>query len=711
MTRFLKLRRYSFAMGILIVGVGLSIATFSIVRNWEHRRVREELLQQVDNLATTLTYNLEDKLEAANVIAAFYNASNQIDRREFQTFVRPILSRYEGIYGLSWVAKVTAAQRRSYEQAIAAEGFPNFSIYHRDDAGRITPPKQQTEYFPITYTQPSTLSKAIGYDMLSEPIRRATLERARQTASMAITERVNLVDNEPGVVAFQPVYAQQDNPAADNLQGFTQVVFSLKQMVETPLANLNLRGIDFTLYDTSASTARQFLVRYQSKTQELLADKNLADTPSSKVAKILCNTSSDCVRYLKVADRTWMLVVTPAPAYTNLYTYWQSESVLVIGLLLTIGFVVYFLITQRYTERIENLVHERTAQAQELSHALADLQQTQTHLIQTEKMSSLGQLVAGVAHEINNPVNFIHGNLDHVTTYTQDLLGLVTLYQRTYPQSTDELQSAIEDVDLDFLTEDLPRLLKSMQVGTDRIRQIVLSLRNFSRLDEADMKAVNIHEGIDSTILILQNRLKDTSSHVGIKIVKNYGDLPLVECYAGQLNQVFMNILGNAIDALEESFILSHSSLAMGDEEKKVPTIQIHTELITDSYAALAGQSHINQESASSVPAISNPLPLSDKEPMTKDKGKRTINQVRVRITDNGSGMTEEVQRKLFDPFFTTKPVGKGTGLGLAISYQIVTEKHGGNLWCESSLGAGTTFFIEVPVSHPPQTEKLAEPD
>ncbi|MBE9106617.1 GAF domain-containing protein [Nostoc cf. edaphicum LEGE 07299] len=299
-----------------------------------------------------------------------------------------------------------------------------------------------------------------------------------------------------------------------------------------------------------------------------------------------------------------------------------------------------------------------TIQAEQLNQVLHNLKQTQAQLIQTEKMSSLGQLVAGVAHEINNPVNFIYGNLTHVSEYTLGLLELVELYQQSNAHSTPEVEAHIEAIDLDFMVEDLPKILISMKMGANRIREIVLSLRNFSRLDEADMKPVNIHEGIDSTLLILQNRFKQTSVNAGIEIVKEYGDIPLVECYAGQLNQVFMNLIGNAIDALDSY----NSKRTLEEIEANPSQIVIRTEL-------------------------------------------RNLDRVTVKIADNGPGMTELVKQRLFDPFFTTKAAGKGTGLGLAISAQIVTEKHNGAIWCISEPGQGAEFWVEIPIK---QSSKLA---
>lgn len=297
---------------------------------------------------------------------------------------------------------------------------------------------------------------------------------------------------------------------------------------------------------------------------------------------------------------------------------------------------------------------ELREKAQQLEQALRELRQTQAQAVQSEKMSSLGQLVAGIAHEINNPVNFIYGNLAYAKEYTQDLLRLLQLYQQHYPNPVPEIYAQAAAIDLDFLVEDLPKLLSSMKIGADRILKIVAALRNFSHMNEAEMKAVNIHEGIDSTLMILQHRLKAKSDHPAIEVLKNYGDLPQVECYAGQLNQVFMNILSNALDALEQQ--------EQQQTLQQIPHSPSQIRICTERFGA---------------------------------------NWVRIRIADNGPGMSPAVQQRLFDPFFTTKAVGKGTGLGMSISYQIVTEKHGGSLQCISAPGQGAEFVIEIPVRQP----------
>jgi two-component system, NtrC family, sensor kinase len=302
-------------------------------------------------------------------------------------------------------------------------------------------------------------------------------------------------------------------------------------------------------------------------------------------------------------------------------------------------------------QEAEVLLKEQT---QQLQLTLENLQKTQLQLVQSEKMSSLGVLVAGVAHEINNPVNFIHGNLTYLQDYADNLLGLIQLYQKFYPQAPPEIQAEADAIELDFLQKDLIKLLDSMKLGTDRIREIVLSLRNFSRIDENDFKTVDIHEGIDSTLLILQYRLKAQSHYPAIEVIKDYGTLPQVECYAGQLNQVFMNILSNAIDALEE-----HNTKRTVQEIKAKPSqITIRTSAVDAQWVEIA-------------------------------------------IADNGVGISEQIQQRIFDPFFTTKPIGKGTGIGMSISYQIITEKHGGKLKCFSTFGQGTEFVIQIPIQQP----------
>ncbi|MDY7023386.1 MAG: ATP-binding protein, partial [Cyanobacteriota bacterium] len=357
----------------------------------------------------------------------------------------------------------------------------------------------------------------------------------------------------------------------------------------------------------------------------------------------------------------------------------RTQSHIILGslLILTVLYGVLFLFVRRADRLIKNQYQQLQdsesryrQQATELQDVLTQLRKTQTQIIQTEKMSSLGQMVAGVAHEINNPVSFIHGNLVHVQEYAKNLLSLVQLYQQHYPNPVPEIQIEAEEIDLEFIQEDLPKIISSMKIGSNRIREIVLALRIFSRLHEAEVKAVNLHEGIDSTLMILQHRLKASPEHPEIKIIKDYGTLPEIECFSGLLNQVFMNILSNAIDALEEKI-----QQQTPQERIKHPSrIKISTTIVNKKW-------------------------------------------VKIAIADNGSGIPPEVQRKIFDPFFTTKPIGKGTGMGMSISYQIITERHNGKLKCFSTPGQGTKFIMQIPIlqtkikelPHPPKQKSLVE--
>ncbi|MEM7727051.1 MAG: ATP-binding protein [Cyanobacteria bacterium P01_A01_bin.45] len=295
------------------------------------------------------------------------------------------------------------------------------------------------------------------------------------------------------------------------------------------------------------------------------------------------------------------------------------------------------------SDRLENTVKH-------LHNTVSELQETQVQLLHTEKMSSLGEMIAGIVHEINNPFNFVSGNLDYVKQYTQNLLKLIQAYQVHYPQPVTEIQDLIDDMEFDFIKDDFIKIIDSMKIGTQRVTEIVRSLRVFSRSNESELKMVDIHEGIESTLMILQHRLCGIHGSKKIQLVQEYGQLPFIECFPGQINQVFMNILSNAIDILQE-----HED-NLGDKlEDFHPTISIHTETVGDDFIA-------------------------------------------VRIRDNGSGMDEEVSKKLFDPFFTTKAIGKGTGLGLSISYKIIVDTHRGYLGCNSTLGEGSEFIIKLPV-------------
>lgn len=448
-----------------------------------------------------------------------------------------------------------------------------------------------------------------------------------------------------------PILAETGKKPAGVLMGgieinrVVQVISDLHQGKGSYAFALNSQGIpiahpDIQLIGTPEKAAESFL---NSPNLQLakITQKMVAKHTNIELAQL--DGKSNYVAYTPLQEANWSVaLVVPQE---NIESPLQALNLLatVLGGLLVVGLISAWRQVQLY-EQIRDRALISSQQAQQLSKTLRELQNTQAQLIHTEKMSSLGQMVAGVAHEINNPANFIHANLNHASEYSEGILDLLKLYQETYPNPTPEISDRAQDLDIEFLAEDLPKLMASMQVGTKRIRQIVLSLRNFSRLDEADMKFVDINEGLDNTLMILNHRLTATPNQPEIQIVKKYGDLPLVECYAGQLNQVFMNVLANSIDAIEESLVKNQGQIC------------IRTELANDK-------------------------------------------QVIIQIYDNGIGMSEEVKQRVFDYMFTTKPVGKGIGLGMAIAYQIVVEKHAGTIEVDSTPGYGTEFTIRIPLT------------
>ncbi|MEA5514436.1 GAF domain-containing protein [Nodularia sp. UHCC 0506] len=351
-------------------------------------------------------------------------------------------------------------------------------------------------------------------------------------------------------------------------------------------------------------------------------------------------TTSTLTRALMIVpifqgEKLWGLL----SAYHNITPRnWQEDE---IDLLVQIGTQLGVGIQQA------ELLEQTQRQKEAIAHTLKELKQAQSQLIQSEKMAGLGQLVAGIAHEINNPITFIDGNICHINEHTANLFKLLRFYQQKYPQAEDEIEKLAAELDLDFIVDDLPKILTSISMGADRISKLVLSLRIFSRLDESGIKYVDLHEGIDSTLLILKHRLRPQSDFFAIEVVKEYGDLPQVLCYASQMNQVFMNIFNNAIDSLEE---------ALADQIITTkPKICIHTEVIAQ-------------------------------------------NRILIRIIDNGCGVPDNLRSRIFEPFFTTKQPGKGTGLGLSISYQIIVEKHGGKIECISEFGKGCEIALEIPI-------------
>jgi len=480
-----------------------------------------------------------------------------------------------------------------------------------------------------------------------------------------------MLSNRPVMAVSQPILMDGQGPAIGNMMfGKYLDVGWLQKLSKLTRLSLELRSLDemATAPDLKqiANRLKQEAIVVQPLSDNLVAGYSLINDIDGKPIFVLQALNSRLI-------------------------YQQGlVSLRYLGITLSIGGVLAGLVIWRLfqqsvhhlaeRERIQQALQQETAlrhvdqkyreKAEELGRTLRELRQTQTQLIQHEKMSSLGQLVAGIAHEINNPVGFIAGNIDYAESYIEQLLRLVELYQQSGLTLAPELQAEVADLDAEFLQDDLPKLMRSMKVGTERIQTIVLSLRNFSRLDEKALKAVDIHEGIESTLLLLQNRLKLRGSQPDIQILRRYGDLPLVECYPSQLNQVFMNLLSNAIDAIEDH--LKHRK----------------SESLTD----------LESEPQSSLATILDPQDAPANMPLIWIDTEQLLDeQVVIRIGNIGAEIPEEIQKRLFEPFFTTKDVGKGTGLGLAISYQIVLEKHQGQLFCRN-LPHGVEFVIQIPL-------------
>jgi signal transduction histidine kinase len=660
-------RRSRFAPVWLTLGIGASLTAIVSTSLWYRQREnqKDNLYQQLDSLQTTLQQSIHTNLESLQTIAALHAASEDISRQEFAAFVQGFFDRHPSILGFNWSRQVLDTERQTFEQAIQAEGLTNFQITQRNAEGESIRAETRSEYFPITYVEPQQAQqKALGFDLGSEPTRRSAIEQARDSGTMSTTGRITIVTTgQTGFLTLHPIY-QRNMPVTTVEQrrahflGVATGVFQIADIIKPALAGLKLEHLEIYIYDRPTQAENDFLAFYDEDSQQIVTDPQ--QEPGVDIQnRAFCRSATACSRVLMVGDREWTLLVLPNSRYIGLHTYGAAIATLLAGWLLTILLATYIYSAIRHTARVEQLVQERTMQADQLREMLQELQTTQSQLIQTEKMSSLGQLVAGVAHEINNPVNFIHGNLNHIHSYMNDLVKLVHLYQQHYPTPVPAITVHTEAIDLEFLIADLPRLLDSMKLGTDRICQIVLSLRNFSRADQAEVKPVDIHEGLDSTLLILQSRLKAQADRPAITIIKDYADLPLVECFAGQLNQVFMNLLSNAIDALESRKIAPL-------ENKSADTLENKSQ--NDLYTIKISTAH-------------------------KESDRLTIC-----IADTGMGMSESVRTQLFNPFFTTKPIGKGTGLGLSISYQIVVEKHQGTLRCRSELGKGTEFWIEIPV-------------
>ncbi|MEH2211811.1 sensor histidine kinase [Nostoc sp.] len=546
----------------------------------------------------------------------------------------------------NWLAiRKTEIKTLANSAVVRSLDWPVMEPYLQSELKRL-----QTFLLMALATSDSTLINTHGDHLNVKD--REFFQRSMTGETIAADPIIGRTTKQLQIQISSPIPAERGTKPAGVLMGgipinrVVEVISNLHQGKGSYAFALNSQGIPIAhpnteFIGTTEKAAKSFL---NSRNPRLVEISQKMVAKRTNIELVQLDGKWSYVAYTPLREANWSVaLIVPKE---NIESPLQALNLLatVLGGLLLIGLISAWRQVQLY-EQIRDRAFVSSQQAQQLSKTLKELQNTQAQLIHTEKMSSLGQLVAGVAHEINNPANFIHANLNHASVYSQDILDLLKLYQQTYPNPTPEISDRAQDLDIEFLAEDLPKLMASMQVGTKRIRQIVLSLRNFSRLDEAEMKFVDINEGLDNTLMILNHRLTATPNQPEIQIVKKYGDLPLVECYAGQLNQVFMNVLVNAIDAIEESFLVKNEG-----------QIRIQTEL-TDEKQAI------------------------------------------IQISDNGIGMSEEVKQRVFDYMFTTKPVGKGIGLGMAIAYQIVVDKHQGTIEVDSTPGCGTEFTICIPLT------------
>jgi signal transduction histidine kinase/tetratricopeptide (TPR) repeat protein len=569
-----------------------------------------------------------------NIIAQAYlvNAYQMYDRWGAQAKLKDLEQRYAPL--LKPIFAPVLSSRPVNSIALLPSAIASMSGSQTTHSTSISSISEALDFTTVLKAS-QALSGEIQLDKLLSTLMQVMLENAgAQTGTLMLCQGNDLV------IQAQASRGQNEGDQPLNIRVLQAI--PVQNCEEIPLSVINYVSRTLKTFVIDDATTDNTFANDPYIFEHQL--KSILCTPIRKQGKLIgvLYLENNLTRGAFTRDRLQVLKLLTAQAATSLDNALLYENLTVANQQL-----------EEYNTTLEQRVTERTAdlnqKTQHLQQTLQQLQQTQAQLIQVEKMSSLGQLVAGIAHEINNPVNFIHGNLKPTREYIKSLVELISLYQQEHPQPTPAIAAMIEDIDLEFMLEDLAKLLRSMQAGSDRIRTIVSGLRNFSRLDEADIKFVDLHDGIESTLMILQHRLKRKSNSTKIEIIKDYSNLPKVGCYAGQLNQVLMNILSNAIDAVEQR-------KESGDQEYQ-PQIGIRTELGDPGW-------------------------------------------LRIRISDNGCGMPETVRQKIFDPFFTTKPVGSGTGLGLSISYQIVMEKHQGRLLCESTPDQGTEFIVEIPLQN-----------
>ncbi|MEM9092435.1 MAG: CHASE domain-containing protein [Cyanobacteria bacterium P01_F01_bin.53] len=664
--RFQQQKSRHISLIVILIGLMLSGLGAYKVRSEEEKKIQLTLQLRSLLISTTLERSVRSDFEALDTVPRVFQQSSNFSETEFQHFFETEFKNKPTIDALSWVPRITEQQR------------PQFEGQHRDRFPGIREINAQSilqnattrpEYFPMLYA--ATKGKAtsiIGLDLATSTTVATAMNQARDTgqsvATLAIDDPNQNDLDQLRLLVLTPVYDTPTPPEGldarrQALAGFFAGELLIFNVVRGSFDELNMGGIDVFVTEEAEDTR---LLHVHKKRNGEYVEGTLQELDATlQTQNIYANTS------LEVSGNDWTLFFIPNKRFLESQRTQQWILVWIAGSISALTLGLYLKRQGDYATSTRALLNQLEDKNQCLATTLSDLKKTQTQAIQTEKLSALGRMVGGIAHEINNPVSFIFGNLKHLGNDFSDLIQVLQYYQ-SQPQPSTALPDELEDIDIPYIEKDVPKAITSMKAGANRIRDIVLALRTFSHLDESERKTINLHPCLDSTLVILEHRLHEKSPRPTIQITKIYGDLPDVDCLPGQLNQVFMHLLNNAIDALEDAW--GNGKWEMGNGEKgtgekpegevesysvdQTPQIWIYTEANAD-------------------------------------------NTVSIRVVDNGLGIPEDIRTKLFDPFFSTKPIGKGTGLGLAVSHQVV-QRHGGTLTCNSRRGEKTEFVITMPL-------------
>ena len=644
---------HSVVLAIVFVGVGLSSASFLGLRRWERTRMQAELNRRSTLISIALQRSLDSHFNLLNLISSFDQRSPRFTQDDFQLFFTTELKKYPEVLTFGWAPKIQATQRQKFETSELRA-----SISERDSTGTVVSAKNRSTYFPIQYFEATSLHTplAVGIDLASFPLlKNAILKSGDNNYLITAPSPKNTASNHNdhrNLLILIPTYLSQGGHAtlAERriaLKGFFVGELSTFDLIRAPLDDLNTEGID--VYIKDEKLLDQLIHIHKRR------DGQYVDEFHQGIESALKETSIHVKTEVTVSNHEWSVFFIPNTVFFMSQRTWAPTIILFSGLGITLLLSLYVHQQLEQNQKHKALAQQLADRHQALEQAMVALRETQAQAIQNEKLSSLGRMMAGIAHEINNPVAFIYGNLDHVKDYSDELIKIICHYKANDKRYRQTLE--IDADEIDFIIQDLPKAIDSMAMGAKRITEIILALRNFSRLDEAEKKTIDIQSGLDSTLMILNHRLKEIPARPAIKVVKDYQQIPAIECYPGQLNQVFMNLMSNAIDALQDAW--EHEKWLGSLSETSCPTLTIRTNQCSDDQV------------------------------------------IHICIMDNGLGIPETICSQIFDPFFTTKQVGKGTGLGLSISRQIIVEKHLGSITVDSSIGNYTIFEIQLPIRLP----------